>query len=73
MSCDGTSTLGCPGCPVCADHRRTAPTGRRSSVLPPPAHRTPEWLAEQKAIENRLALVPAGQRWAQTIHPEPEY
>lgn len=71
--CDGTGTLGCPGCTVCAEHRRPAPAGRHSSLLPPPAYRTPEWIAEQKAREARLALVPAGQRWAQTIVPEPEF
>lgn len=73
MSCDGTSTLGCRGCSVCADHRRTATATHRTTTLPPPAYRTPEWIAEQMAREARLALVPAGQRWAQAVVPEPEY
>ena len=71
--CDGTSTLGCRGCSVCADHRRAATATHRSSTLPSPAYRTPEWVAEQLAREARLRLVPAGQRWAQVLVPEPEY
>ncbi|MBB1512012.1 hypothetical protein H5399_05255 [Tessaracoccus sp. MC1627] len=73
MSCDGTGTLGCRGCSVCADHRSGAPATHRSSTFPSPALRTPEWLAEMKGREERLTRAPAGQRWAQTIVPEPEY
>lgn len=72
-ACDGTGTLGCPGCTVCAEHRRPAPAGRHSSLLPPPALRTPQWVAEQKAHEAQLRLIPVDIAWAQVHVPEPEY
>jgi len=52
-ACDGTGTLGCPGCSQC---RRPAHSGSGGyhSVLPPAALRTPEWLAEQLALEARI-------------------
>ena len=72
MSCDGTGTLGCHGCTVCAGNRRPA-AGRPGSTLPPPALRTSQWIAEQKAHEAKLRLIPVDLAWAQVHVPEPEY
>lgn len=72
-ACDGSGRyLGCPGCSEC----RTPATGgggSYASLLPPPALRTPEWLADVKAREARRRLIPADLTWAQTHVPEPEF
>lgn len=53
-ACDGSGRMiGCPGCSECRTPA-TSGGGSYASLLPSPALRTPEWLAEQLAIEARI-------------------
>lgn len=70
-ACDGNDTAGCIGCGACNEtrHRSTPPTARGHR----PNYADPEVLAEAHRREAQLRLIPADQRWNQTITPEPEY